>query len=268
MIERVNITNNEDAPLHYLKDLPAFKNGTEYRFVDGVNVLVGENGCGKSTLLALIKRYLMVEYEWCDKGAYNSNIRNVFKKMSFTEGLSGLYNGVEVFADYDNNTFNLVPFEQRHGNCGFIDFDHPVDLGRNLALQFDFQEMSKGQQMSLAIYSLFEKMFSKDAVLKFDYAGTYKEYPEYLEYIDKHKIDSKQTWTVLMDEPDCSVDIEKLKELYGVLSYNKPHVQLIAAVHNPFLILKLVKAKGVNIIEMSKGYVNKIKKQINEFNKL
>ena len=268
MIEKIKITDNEDAPFWYLKNLSTFKNGTEYKFADGVNILVGENGCGKSTLLGLIKKYLMVEYEWCDKGAYNSNIRGVYKKISIFDKEREFFNGVEVFADYDNNTFNLVPFEQRHSGSGFIDADHPIDLGRNLALQFEFNEMSKGQQMNLAIYSLFEKMFSKDAILKFDYEGTYSEYPEYLEYISKHRVDSKRTWTVLMDEPDCSVDIEKLKELYGVLSYNKPHVQLIAAVHNPFLILKLSKVKGVNIIEMSKGYINKIKKQINEFNNL
>ena len=268
MIERIKITDNEDAPLRYLKNLSSFKNGTEYKFTEGVNILVGENGSGKSTLLSLIRKYLMVEYEWCDKGAYNSNIRGVYKKISVFDGEKEFFNGVDVYADYINNTFNLVPYEQRHSNSGFIDADHPVDMGRNLALQFEFKEMSKGQQMNLAIYSLFEKMFDKNAILKFDYEKTYTEYPEYLEYISNHRIDSKDTWTVLMDEPDCSVDIDKLKELYGILSFNKPHVQLIAAIHNPFLILKLAKVKGINIIEMSKGYINKIKREVEQFNKM
>lgn len=267
MIERVKITDNENAPLWYLKNLKAFANGTEYRFTDGVNVLVGENGSGKSTLITLIKKYLMVEYEWCDRGAFNSNIRDLYKVVK-VEGLSGFCNGVDVYADYVNNTFNLVPFEQRQGSNGFIDLDHPIDLGRNIALQFDFQEMSKGQQMNLAIYSLFEKMFSKDAILEFKYLKEYEGYKEYVEYIEKHRIEYNRTWTILMDEPDCSVDIEKLRELYGVLSYNKPNTQIIAAVHNPFLILKLAKVKGINIIEMSKGYIEKIKKEVEKFQKL
>jgi len=268
MIERVRITDNTDTPLWYLKNLPAFKNGTEYKFTDGVNVLVGENGSGKSTLLTLIKKYLMVEYEWCDKGAFNSNIRGVYKKISVFDGEKEFYNGVDVYADYVNNTFNLVPYEQRHSGSGFIDADHPIDLGRNLALQMEFNEMSKGQQMNLAICSLFEKMFEKNAMLKFDYEGTFDRYTEYLEYIKEHRIERKDVWTILMDEPDCSVDIEKLRELYGVLSYKKENTQIIAAVHNPFLILKLAKAKGVNIIEMSKGYVEKVRKEVEQFNKM
>ena len=269
MIERIKITDNTDTPLHYLKDVPSFKNGTEYKFSDGVNVLVGENGSGKSTLITLIKKYLMVEYEWCDRGAFNSNIRDVYKSFPMLrDDKRVLYKGVDMYADYENNTFNLVPYEQRHSGGGFIDFDHPIDLGRNLALQMEFSEMSKGQQMNLALCSLFEKMFGKDAMLKFDYEETFGIYTEYLEYIKEHRIERKDVWTILMDEPDCSVDIEKLRELYGVLSYKKENTQIIAAVHNPFLILKLAKVKGINMIEMSDGYIEKVRKEVEQFNKM
>lgn len=271
MIERIKITDNEDSSLYYLKNVPAFANGKEYKFTDGVNVLVGENGSGKTTLLKLLRRYLMVYYEWCDKGAYNCNIRNVYKKISlFDDNERELYKGVDVYADYVNNTFNLVPFEERTGKEGFIDFEHPIDLHRNLALNFEGGEMSKGQQMNLAIYALFEKMFDEKnrEILLFDYKKQYTDYPEYLEYIESHQIPYQKTWTVLLDEPDCSVDIDKLEEIYDILTYKKKGVQLITAVHNPFLILKLAKSKKVNLIEMSEGYVDKIKERVEQFNKL
>ena len=75
-------------------------------------------------------------------------------------------------------------------------------------------------------------------------------------------------WTTLLDEPDCSVDIEKLKQLYGVLNFKKPNTQIICVIHNPFLIAKLAKVEGVNFVELSKGYVKKIQKEIKEFEKL
>ena len=47
MVTKVVINNNEDSPIGYLSELKAFKNGKEYVFKPGVNIIVGENGCGK-----------------------------------------------------------------------------------------------------------------------------------------------------------------------------------------------------------------------------
>lgn len=51
MITSIKITDNQRAPFHYLPDVPALKNGSEFVFKPGVNVIIGENGSGKSTLL-------------------------------------------------------------------------------------------------------------------------------------------------------------------------------------------------------------------------
>lgn len=263
MIEKIRITDNTKTDRHYINKIPAFKNGAEYTFKEGVNIIVGENGSGKTTLINLLKDYLLIDVEWCGRGVYGKTITRIMNYSAILGDVKSMYDGVEVFADYELNTFCYTPFEERD-NSEFM------ETGRfsEMALNVESGCLSKGQKSTFALSTLFQKMFSKNAILKFDYKKEFGEYKAYMDYIEKHKIENKKVWTILLDEPDCSVDIEKLKELYGVLSFNKEHTQIICVIHNPFLIAKLAKLKNVNIIEMSKGYVKKIQKAIKEFEKL
>ena len=63
-----------------------------------------------------------------------------------------------------------------------------------------------------------------------------------------------------MDEPDRNLDINRIKEVYNILSQEKENTQIIAVVHNPVLIYRLSKSKNVNIIEMTEGYVEDVVK--------
>jgi ABC-type cobalamin/Fe3+-siderophores transport system ATPase subunit len=67
-----------------------------------------------------------------------------------------------------------------------------------------------------------------------------------------------------MDEPDRNLDIENIAQIKGILSFHKPQTQIIAVVHNPLLIYALSKKKCVNFIELTPGYIDRVKKQINE----
>ena len=262
MIQRILITNNENVDKHYLKDIPAFKNGKEYTFINGVNIIVGENGCGKTTLINLLKDYLAVDGEWCGRGRFASVISKLVK--GFLTDKETMFDGVEVFADYKLNTFCYTPFIERDND----DFMASGKLSE-IALNMESTSMSKGQKATFALSTLFQKIFSKNAVLTFDYQSVFGTHQCYMDYIEKHRIKCETpTWTILLDEPDCSVDIKRLKELYSVLSFNKENTQIICVIHNPFLIAKLSKVKDINIIEMSEGYVEKVKKQIKQFVKL
>lgn len=259
MIEKLIVRDNTEAPLNYLEKVPAFRNGAEYNFTPGVNVIVGENGCGKTTLLSLLRIYLCVEDVECGRGLFNSSIHRLHE--DFLDHNSGFCGGVEVFADYRNNTYNLMSFRDRSS-------DYTQKSVRNLHESLTASSMSMGQKAGYALETLFNKVFSRDVVSEFDYEGNYGDYPLYMEYIKNHRTQDATKHTLLMDEPDSSMDLGNIMQLYGVLSYNHPDLQVLAVVHNPFLIAKLSGVKDINIIEMSDGYVDKIRKEVDKFNKM
>ena len=251
MVEKVVISNNKNTPLHYLSDLDAFKNGTEYEFKPGVNVIVGENGSGKTTLLKLIERYLLVDKTECGLGMYGSVMRDL-------KGLDkDIPDGVDVYADYDKNTFRLCHKAEKN-------YDDVTSSFSAFGETYMQMHSSTGESVNIAINSLFKQMFSTDAKLKFDYDKIAQKEKSYGDYINSHLVREHDEWTILMDEPDRNLDIENIKEIKGILSFHKPQTQIIAVVHNPLLIYALSKKKCVNFIELTPGYVDRIKKQINE----
>ena len=248
MVYKVVIKDNKKSPLKYLSDLDNFQNGKEYVFKPGINIIVGENGCGKTTLMNLIRKYLMVDYTECGVGTYRSNInclydgildKNVFK------------DGVDVYADYQRNTFRLSHAGEKEKNQAINSFE---DFGT----MFNQKTSSTGESVLVAINSLFSYMFSKKAPLTYDYSQFKESDPLYWEYIKSHQQEGSDEWTILMDEPDRNLDIENISQIKGILSFHKEQTQIIAVVHNPLLIYSLSKKRSINIIEMTEGYIHKV----------
>lgn len=248
MIRKVVITDNENTPIHYLSELPAFKNGTVYEFKEGVNIIVGTNGCGKTTLMKLIEAYALVDKEECSTGMYNGNINRLFKRLVENEEL---LDGASVYADYAKNIFRLCHKGEKGDDDVMNSFDHFGEFYMQV-------HSSTGEGIVIALNAMFKRMFSADAKLTFDYDRVGAERPAYGKYIEAHKVDGDE-WTILMDEPDRNLDIENVGQIKGVLSFHKPQTQVIAVVHNPLLICALSKNPEINIIEMTEGYVEKVR---------
>lgn len=248
MIYKVVIKDNKKSPIRYLSDLDNFQNGKEYIFKPGVNIIVGENGCGKTTLMNLIKKYLMVDYMDCDKGKYRCNINSLYEDALNNRSL---LDGVDVYADYQRNTFRL-------SHAGEKEKDQAVETFEDFGTIFSQKHSSTGESVLVAINSLFNYMFSKKAKLTYDYSQFKESDPLYWEYIKSHQQEGSDEWTILMDEPDRNLDIENIDQIKGILSFHKEQTQIIAVVHNPLLIYNLSKKRSINIIEMTEGYIHKV----------
>lgn len=254
MITKLVVKDNKKAPLRYLVDLDNFKNGTEYEFKPGVNIIVGENGCGKSTLLNLIKRYLLVGFTECERGAYNANLNAL--RASVLDDV--MLDGIDVYADYRKNTFRLSHAGEKAQHDSLETFEE-------FGTFYSQSNSSTGEGVLSAINYLFNYMFSKDAKLTFDYEKECsKFFPAYVKYVDSHRIDFGYEWTILMDEPDRNLSLDNIKQIKGILSFHKQSTQLIAVIHNPLLIYALDKVKEINWIQMTPGYIRKVKQQINK----
>jgi predicted ATPase len=58
MITSIRIDDNKKTPFKYIQKIKAFKNGSEFIFKPGVNVIVGKNGSGK-----FVYGYKQIQYK-------------------------------------------------------------------------------------------------------------------------------------------------------------------------------------------------------------
>lgn len=253
MVTKVAIRDNRKSAVGYISELKAFRNGKEYDFKAGVNVIVGENGSGKTTLMNIIKDYLCVDYTECFRGDYNCNINKLFE----TFHMDAILDGVDVYADYTKNTFRLSHSGEKLMNDGLKTFEE-------FGAMFDQTHSSTGEGVLVAINYLFDYIFGKKAKLMFDYGQFNAVYPLYADYVERHRVECENEWTILMDEPDRNLSLDNIEHIKGILSFHKEHTQIIAVVHNPLLIYALSKMEHVHFIELTRGYVKKVKKQVDE----
>lgn len=255
----IKITDNTRIGKHWIKDLPAFSDGTTYTFKPGINVIIGKNGSGKSTLLELI-----YDYTLCQR----SMVSEVPKPLLLLDDLfdrdGSLWDGIEIHHDYLGSVFRYLPREELRKTSG-----SDTILGDIKHVSLFMSKASTGESIMEGLGMLFKLMFTGETHLfplkelkrtASEANDIWKPRLEALiEYYKKNHQEEGNEYTVLMDEPDRNLDIENISEIYQILSYHKPMTQIVAVIHNPLLIYKLSRVpEVVNIIEITPGYLQGI----------
>lgn len=268
MIKSITIEDNKRLPLKYSYKLDSFKNGTEFNFINGINIIIGKNGSGKSTLLNNIASYLLCSHSYYSELPNFNTFGEVLKLDNLFEDTQ-LKDGMKIKCDYVGVVYNYI-------SCTAI--DHPTDINI-LSNYIECGNKSFGEKTRYEIYSLFDLAFSnknvqfpiKKIFTQRDSSNDYwrDRLNNLLKYYKENRFDTTPeefSFTFLIDEPDKNLDIENIEDIYKVLSYKKKMTQLICVIHNPILIYKLSKLDYINWIELSDGYLDKIKEVFNRIN--
>ena len=102
MITSIRIDDNKKTPFKYIPKIKAFKNGSEFIFKPGVNVIVGKNGSGKSTLLNMISKYMLCEKKMCSELPSEAlYFQDIFDDDKVLDGIS-------IKSDYIGKVFHLI----------------------------------------------------------------------------------------------------------------------------------------------------------------
>lgn len=102
MITSIRIDDNKKTPFKYIQKIKAFKNGSEFIFKPGVNVIVGKNGSGKSTLLNMISKYMLCEKKMCSELPSEAlYFPDIFDDDKVLDGIS-------IKSDYIGKVFYLL----------------------------------------------------------------------------------------------------------------------------------------------------------------
>lgn len=216
------------------------------KFSNKTNVLIGKNGSGKSTILNIIRAANM-----CSHSTTSS-----FNLFDFRD-LEDLLNNFEIKSNFHLPVFNLYRLKEDVERLTSNNIETRDDMVAFLAATSE----SNGQNLIGDLNVLLDDMFSKKKMVSMasiiEGLEKTKTVKNILDSFIKNQVDDMLT-TVLMDEPDQGLDIENIKEIYGVLTANREDTQLIAAIHNPLLIYKLSKLDFVNIVETTPGYLKSI----------
>lgn len=246
MITKVTIEDPKKSPVHHHYKVDTLKEGTEITFTHGVNVIVGKNGCGKTTLLDIIRKIMLVKYETPGYGMFGNNMLDIDRDIT----------GVHVYADYKKATFNYCPVEKQNDSPG---------TGEELAHLVNSRCLSCGEGNIESLGHLFDVAFGGKVSIYFDYQSEKikRLWPNYAKYVEEHTVDCDDCWTFILDEPDKNLDIENINTIYNILKMRKKQTQIIAVLHNPVVIYKLMKHKYVNFIELTPGYLESVRQLFN-----
>jgi predicted ATPase len=263
MIYELKIKNPNKSAFKYI-GTDGFNLPKTIKFKKGKNIIVGENGSGKSTIINILAFYL-----FCSKSEYSKlPIDSLSFNHYFHYSSNNFSDGINVAANYNICTYKMLLEDDKQKSNSIM------DSFRNFANTAFAAKLSSGQNTIRSIKSLFDIMFSGEhfnfdkSILKRKDLNDYwiKKLEELSNYFLKNqRNENAPIYSVLMDEPDRNLSIDNILEIKTIFEIDKDNEQIIATIHNPLLIYHLSKNSNINFIELTPGYVKKVRDCVKGF---
>jgi len=230
MIYSIQIHDAKQAAIPWWEDVGALNIDPAIEFKPGLNILWGPNGSGKSTVLSLMGRLFH-----CQQGytpvVTDTSIRTLWEGVSPSDpmpmGVEPLHNGQPVC--------HFDPSHQVGLFGGSFDFDF-IELGVNNCQARE----SSGQQTLRKMGSIFKVLVDKDVpniYWKVQKSGRWEAAAVEIDaFLNQTHGDPEDAPTVLLDEPDRSMDIPLQAALWGKLQMFAKDFQIIVATHSVFAL--------------------------------
>lgn len=253
MIESLQVVDAKRASVEWWPKVQRLKRRKQIKFKPGLNILWGPNGCGKTTILLAMARMLH-----CWQGGVSTltehSIRELFK-LRFGSNLKSedkYLNGVMPVHD-GQAVFFVDPSKGVGASRSFFDND------------FSFEQLmdmrdrgSSGQKTTMRLMPLIRLARGEEPPPV--RCNINREYVNdlWISYLDRVEETMRGTIprgqpTVLLDEPDRSLDIPSQVGLWKILKMARKSVQIIVATHS-ILALDIPDA---HYIDLHRGYLKK-----------
>jgi len=242
MIRALLIKDPADTPVNWWPNVKALEGIAKIDFKPGLNILWGPNGSGKSSVLKALARLTFSE-----QGGVTTVTHQAAYALERKGALNaGVYAGMEI--DHDGQAVRCFNPEHKVGLMGGGFDDDFFDMGV-------LNTMTKGSSGQLVIHQLdniFGEMLAgyvPEVRAKVKAGTTYHGEEDLHAKVLKlvEGTGEKGQPTVLLDEPDRSLDLPNQMAVWRTLRGLSGEVQCIVASHSPFA-LRIPDAHYIDIV--------------------
>lgn len=229
MITELRITNRKNTPLEWWPKITELARRKVFKFKPGLNIIVGPNGTGKSSILKGIGTLTHCRQGGTPKVTQESlrAFRHSFRKKDDSEYLDGM---ALVSDGQQVHYFDPDTSPGLFGGMAAFDYDF---MGAALGELFGAKNASSGQGTLMRLGRIVEAAQKATGPVKTpDKSHLGATFLEIALRGLKGTIEKGQR-TILLDEPDRSLDLLNQVALWTAFVRWSKQVQIIVASHNP-----------------------------------
>lgn len=250
MIHSLQIKDADRTPIPWLSKVPALAQPCTFEFRPGLNVLWGRNGSGKSTLITMLARLFhcaQSNYPVVTVDSLKDFLGGRFGEVDIASGVRVVHDGQGVRHFDPGHAVGLI------GGMAAFDWDFSLEgvanatfkgsSGQTTLFRFDklLGEIVEGKPCEV-------RWDAKEEALNSTWSARLKQVQRFLQ-----SNGAPGPLTVLLDEPERSLDVNAVLGLWRLLRAYADQYQFIVASHSLFAL----GLPDTHYIDLSPGYLAK-----------